>query len=86
MQLLAIILLWIVFLVTQQQKAKYNRCTIAFFVWFGGQSLLLLAATAAGVLYEVRKARSDADHIDPEMREILLGHDLDNSAGISDLI
>ena len=84
-QLLGIILLWIVFLVTQQQKAKYNRCSIGFFAWFGAQAAFLLAATAASTFYQVRKVQKDAEHVDPEMREMLLGH-ADSAGGCTNLV
>ena len=74
MQLLAIVLLWLAFLVTQQQKAGHNRCSLAFLGWFSGQAIVLGAATGLGILHQVRSARGNADDLDPEMREILLGH------------
>ena len=78
-QLLAIVALWLLFLVTQQQKSKYDRCTAGYVAWFGAQAIFLLAVTAGGVFHLVRKASGDAENIDPEMREILLGRISDTS-------
>lgn len=74
LQLLAVVALWLVFLVTQQQKSRYGRCTWPFAAWFVGQTALLLTATALAIRQQVRKMQNDADSLDPELREMLLGH------------
>ena len=47
------LLLWGIFLLTQQLKAGYPNCTWQYFTIFGVQVLFLLAVTA----YSVRCAR-----------------------------
>lgn len=75
LKLLLVVLLWVVFLATQQHKAQFNRCSAPFAAWFGAQTVILLAATALGIAYELRKVGEDGEDVDPEMREILLGHE-----------
>ena len=73
-QLLAVVALWLIFLVTQQQKSRYGRCTYAFLAWFVAQTALLLAATAVAIGHQLRKLQNDTDSLDPELREMLLGN------------
>jgi hypothetical protein len=76
-QLGALVLLWVLFLVSQGQKMSHNRCSWAYMSILAGQVVVLLGVTVAQILYQVEKARTDIEGLDPEMRVILTGENLD---------
>ena len=53
-QMAEVVVLWGIFLLTQQLKSRYHNCTWQYFTIFGVQVLFLLAVTA----YSVRCAAS----------------------------
>ena len=101
-QLAAVLFLWVVFLLSQQQKSRSGHCTLGYLGWIvfqvcprlhalsdlllldvlcsrGGcckkgcclQVIFLSAFTALAMRFEVDRVRTDPDHADPELREIL---------------
>lgn len=49
MQIAEVVVLWVIFLITQQLKSRYNNCTWQYFVIFIVQITFLLAVTAYSV-------------------------------------
>ena len=45
--------LWAIFLLTQQLKSRYSNCTWQYFVIFAAQVVFLLAVTAFSVWYSL---------------------------------
>lgn len=72
LQLGAILVLWVLFLVSQGFKARYNRCTWEYLLIMSAQVVVLLAVTGAQILYQVHKATTNIKELDPEVRVILL--------------
>lgn len=48
LQILGVVLLWVVFLVFQQVKSRYNQCSKTYLLLFFAELVLLLAFTALG--------------------------------------
>ena len=48
-QMAEVVVLWGIFLLTQQLKSRYHNCTWQYFTIFGVQVLFLLAVTAYSV-------------------------------------
>ena len=46
MQIGEVVVLWAIFLLTQQLKSRYPNCTWQYFVIFAAQVIFLLAVTA----------------------------------------
>ena len=51
MQIGEVVVLWAIFLLTQQLKSRYSNCTWQYFVIFAAQVVFLLAVTAFSVWY-----------------------------------
>lgn len=47
----AVVVLWAIFLVTQQLKSKYPNCTWEYFTIFGAQVIFLLGVTYLCIWY-----------------------------------
>ena len=51
MQIGEVVVLWAIFLLTQQLKSRSSNCTWQYFVIFAAQVVFLLAVTAFSVWY-----------------------------------
>lgn len=51
MQMFAVVVLWAIFLLTQQLKSKYPNCTWQYFTIFGAQVIFLLGVTCLCIWY-----------------------------------
>lgn len=67
----ALLILWVMFLVSQAQKSAYPRCTWEYMTVWGGQVAVLLLVGGWQIAHQVRKARRNDEDLDPEMRVIL---------------
>ena len=48
-QIVEVVVLWVIFLATQQLKSRYNNCTWQYFVIFLAQVVFLLGVTVYSV-------------------------------------
>ncbi|GAQ85440.1 hypothetical protein KFL_002350150 [Klebsormidium nitens] len=67
----ALLVLWVLFLVSQAQKSAYPRCTWEYMTVWGAQVAVLLLVGGWQIAHQVRKARRNDEDLDPEMRVIL---------------
>lgn len=72
-----IVLLWLVFLAFQVAKAHVQKCSKQYWLLFGSQVTMLLAATAAIVWIQYRQLSNDAPRLSPEIRILIGGNDGD---------
>lgn len=70
-ELAEIVVLWLLFLYTQELKSRYGRCTWQYLSILGGQAGVLVAVTAGQIWFQVHKARTRPHDLDPELRVIL---------------
>ena len=59
MQIGEVVVLWAIFLLTQQLKSRYSNCTWQYFVIFAAQVVFLLAVTAFSVWYYLCRPSSN---------------------------
>ncbi|CAL5221862.1 g4123 [Coccomyxa viridis] len=83
LQIVEVVVLWVIFLATQQLKSRYGNCTWQYFVIFIVQVLFLLGVTTYCVWHQSKRAAaSDSDNMDPELRVVMLGgQENDGSSG-----
>ncbi|BDA43733.1 Sulfite exporter TauE/SafE family protein 3 [Coccomyxa sp. Obi] len=80
-KMFAVVVLWAIFLVTQQLKSKYPNCTWQYFTIFAAQVIFLLGVTCLCIWYEAKQAERHSDDMDPELRTVILGGDSAASHG-----
>lgn len=71
LQIAEIVVLWLLFLYSQQLKSRFGRCTWQYLSMLGAQTVILLAVCAGQIWYQVNKAETRPDDLDPELRIIL---------------
>lgn len=74
-QFIVMILLWAIFLAFQVAKAYVEKCSKQYWLLFGSQVTLLLAATATIVWVQYRHLSHDASTLSPEIRILIQGND-----------
>ncbi|GAQ90288.1 hypothetical protein KFL_006220070 [Klebsormidium nitens] len=70
-KLAEIVVLWLLFLYSQQLKSRYGRCTWQYLSILAGQAAVLVSFAAGQIWYQVRKAATRPHDLDPELRVIL---------------